>query len=75
MERLYEVLEEINPGVNYQEETRLIDDGILDSMGILSLVSEMEFTFDVEITPAELIPANFNSASAMWEMITRLKSE
>ena len=75
MEELLEILEEINPDVDYSTCTTLIDDHLLDSFAILSLVSEIEDTFDVEVSPAELIPANFNSAKSLWEMICRLKED
>ena len=55
--------------------TTLIDDHILDSFGILSLVSEIEDAFDVEVSPAELVPDNFNSAERLMAMINRLKGE
>lgn len=75
MEELIEILEEIVPGVDYANVTTLIDDHILDSFAILSLVSEIEDAFDVEVAPVELIPENFNSAKSLWAMITRLKGE
>lgn len=75
MNELIEILEEIVPGVNFENCTTLIDDQILDSFGILQLVSEIEDAFDVEIAPSELVAENFNSANALWDMITRLKGE
>lgn len=75
MEELIEILEDIKPGVDYHKCTTLIDDHILDSFGILSLVSEIEDAFEVEISPAELIPDNFNSAERLMAMIERLKGE
>lgn len=75
MEELLEILEDIQPGVDYANCKTLIDDHILDSFAILSLVSEIEDAFDVEIAPVELIPENFNSAKSLWAMIERLKEE
>lgn len=75
MNELLEILEEIVPGVDFESCTTLIDDHILDSFAILQLVSEMEDAFDVEIAPSELVAENFNSAEALWAMITRLKGE
>lgn len=75
MEKLLEILEEIQPDVNYRECTTLIDDGILDSFAILSIVSEIEDEFGVSLTPAEIIPDNFNSAESLWKMIERLKED
>ena len=73
MEKLIEMLEDLNPDVDFQQRRKLIDGGLLDSMAILSLVSDLEDEFDVEITPVELVPANFNSAAAMWNMIQRFR--
>ena len=75
MERLYEILEDIQPGVDFESETRLIDDHILSSLSILSLIAELEDEFDVTIPAVEIVPPNFNSAQAMWDMIQRLQEE
>ena len=73
MERLYEVLEDIQPGVNYKECETLIDGHFLDSLSIIALVAELEDEYDITIPAVEIIPANFNSAKAMWKMIQRLE--
>lgn len=75
MEQLLEILEDIQPDADYAACETLIDDGILDSFAILSIVSELEDTFGITITPAEIIPENFNSAKALWAMICRLQEE
>lgn len=75
MEQLLEILEDIQPGVDYENCTTLIDDEILDSFSILSLVSEIEEAFDIEVEPVELVAENFNSAQSLWEMICRLRGE
>ena len=73
MEQLLEILKDIQPDVDYENCTTLIDDELLDSFAILSIVSELEDAFDVEITPVDIIPENFNSAQALWEMVRRLQ--
>ena len=73
MERLYEILEDIQPGVNYKECETLIDGHFLDSLSIVALVAELEDEYDITIPAVEIIPANFNSAKAMWKMIQRLE--
>lgn len=75
MNELLEILEEIQPGVDYETCTTLIDDHILDSFSILSLVTEIEDAFDIEVLPAELVAENFNSAESLWNMIVRLRGE
>ena len=72
MDRLIEILEEVIPGVDVENTDRLVDDNILDSFAIISLVAELEEEYDITVSPAELIPENFNSAKALWEMVQRL---
>ena len=67
MEKLIEILEDIHPDVDYETCTDLIDGHILDSLSIISLVAELEDEFDITIPAVDIIPANFNSAAAMWK--------
>ena len=73
METLLEILNDIDDTVNWEDETDLIDDRILDSFGVISLISELEDQFEIEIDASEIVPENFNSADAMWKMIQRLQ--
>lgn len=73
MEELLEILEDINPDVDYETCETLIDDHILDSFAILSLISDIEDAFDVTVLPGEIVPANFNSAQGIWAMIQRMR--
>ncbi len=75
MDKLIEILEDIQPGVDYENNESLIDNHVLPSLSILSLVAELEDEFDITIPAVEIIPDNFNSAKAMWKMITRLQDE
>lgn len=75
MEELLEILEDIDPDNDYEHDEHLIDDGHLDSLSLLQLVSELEDNFDIQVTPTELIPANFNSAKAIWAMVQRLQQD
>ena len=73
MDELLELLEDIKPTVDFRTCTGLIDDGYLDSFDILSIVSELNDAFGIEISPVDIIPENFNSAQALWTMVERLK--
>ena len=73
METLLEILNDIDDTVNWEDETALIDDRILDSFGVISLISELEDQFEIEIDASEIVPENFNSTDAMWKMIQRLQ--
>ncbi|MCI7084860.1 phosphopantetheine-binding protein [bacterium] len=75
MDELMEILEELRPDVDFENEKALITDGVLDSFDIVALVGELNDAFDVEIKPNNLVPDNFNSAEAMWQLITKLQDE
>lgn len=75
MEKLLEILEEIKPGVDYENIDTLINDHYLDSLSILSLISELEDEFDIVIPTVEIIPDNFNSVKSMMALIKKLKEE
>ena len=72
MEALLDILQELHPDIDFETCDTLIDDQILDSIDIVSLVAEISDAFDVAIPAEELVPENFNSAQALWELIQRL---
>lgn len=73
MEELLELLKGIRPDVDFENETELIDEGILDSMDVVSIISEIDDVFGVQIRITELDPDNFNSAEAIWNLVQKLK--
>lgn len=75
MDEVLSILSEIKPDVDFTTETGLIDNTILDSFDIVQLVQELKDKFDIEISPAELIPENFNSAEAIWKMVQSLQQK
>lgn len=75
MNELIEILENLHPEVDFETCTTLIDDKILDSFDIISVISEINEEFDVVIPAEEIIPENFNSAQALYELVTRLSDE
>ena len=74
MEKLLEILQRVRPDVDFKNETLLIDDGILDSMDVVSIISELDDEFGVQIRIAELDPDNFNSLQSIWNLVQKLKS-
>lgn len=75
MEDLLRILNEIDDSIDWENEAALIDDRLLDSFGVISLVSELEDAFDIELEASEIVPENFNSVEAMWKMIERLQEK
>ena len=74
-EEIMEILTELRPDVEFENEKKLIDDGILDSFDIVSLVGELNDAFDVSINVEDLLPENFNCVEAMVELIENLQEE
>lgn len=74
MEKLLELLKGVRPDVDFENETALIDDGLLDSFDVVSIISEIDDVFGVQIRINELDPENFNSAEAIWNLIQKLKN-
>ncbi len=75
MDELIEILKDLHSDVDFDTCTTLIDDKILDSFDIVSIVSEVNDRFDVAIPAKELVPENFNSAKALWDLSSRLEED
>lgn len=75
MEELLEILRDIEPDIDYERATDLIDGKKLNSLNILTLITEICDTFDIEIGPKWMRNENFNSVSAMWDMIQAIRQE
>ena len=71
MERVIEILESVKPGVDFRKEKALVDDGILESFDIITLIAKL----NVEFTVKEVIPENFNSAEAIYNTVCKLEEE
>ena len=68
-ETLIDLLSDTCPGIDFENETALIDDGLLESLDIVAIVTEIMDAFDVVITVDDLLPENFNSVDAMLALI------
>ena len=73
MNTLLELLRDNFPSVKFEQETALIDEGILTSLDVVMLVGEISDAFDVEITADDILPENVNSAKAIYDLICRLQ--
>lgn len=71
MDDLLEILNELHPDVDFTKEEALVDDRILDSFDIVTLVAEIADAFDVQISAVDMVPENFNSVQALYELIER----
>ena len=75
MEALLKILTNLHPEVDFETSTDLVDGKIIDSFDIVSIISEINDEFDVVIPAEEIVPDNFNSAQALYELIVRLEDE
>lgn len=75
MDDIIEILSGLHPDVDFETTKTLIDDKILDSFDIVSLIAEINDTFDVAISAEEITPENFNSADAIWDLVERLMED
>ncbi len=75
MDKILKILKQIRSDVDFENETALIDDGILDSFDIVSIVSDLMEEFEIEISIDDMIPENFNSVSAISGLVDRILDE
>ena len=75
MDEIKEILQSILPDTDLDKETALFEDGILNSMDVVELISRLCETFEIELGPRDLVPENFNSAEAMWNMVQSILDE
>lgn len=74
MEELLKLLEELKPGVDFKSEENLIDDKILDSFDIVTLIASINDKFNIDFPVSYLLPENFSSASKILETINKIKA-
>ena len=75
MSELLEILQEMHDDIDFATHKTLIDDNVIDSFDIISLIAEIDDRMGVRIPPEELIPENFNSYTAISALIERLEDE
>lgn len=73
MEQLKEMLQSNFPNIDFDTETSLMSDGILDSMAVVTIIAEIENLFDVSVTMEYIQPSYFESVETMWEMVEELQ--
>lgn len=74
-EIIQDILQELHEDVDFEKEENLVDDKILDSFDLVTLVTELGEEFDIEITAQDFVPENFNSVSRLAKMVIRLLNE
>ena len=75
MDEILAILQDLHPDVDFETCDTLIDDGMLDSFDIVTIIAEISDAFDVKIGAEQIVPENFNSAEALWDLVRRLEDE
>ena len=75
MEKVLSIVELIRPDVDFAEETALIDDGVLDSFDIVSIISDLNDEYEINIRVHDLTPENFNSVKAIVKLVERKRQQ
>ena len=75
MEELIKILESVKPDIDYKSEKHLIDEELIDSLDIVTIVAKINGEFDIEFPVSEIVPENFNSAESLYATIIRLQEE
>ena len=73
-EELLQLLSSENPEIDFAASDELVDDGILDSLTIVSLIGTLSMEYGIDIPYEEIVPENFNSIDALAAMIQRLQA-
>ena len=70
-EKIVEILTELRPEFDFTEEVNFIEEGMLDSFDIVSLVDELETYFNVKIDGVDIIPENFSSIDSIEALLKK----
>jgi acyl carrier protein len=61
-------------GIPLSDESSLLEQGIIDSTGVLELVGFIEDSFDIAIDDAEMVPQNLDSIAAIAKFVQGKKN-
>lgn len=75
MERLIKILSEVKPGVDFEHTNNLVEDGIIDSFDIVTIIAAINEEFDIEFPVMEVMPETFNDVESLYKVIQRLEEE
>ena len=75
MKELLDILNKVKSGIDYVNEKHLVSDELIDSLDVMTIVTEICDEFDVEILPMDVVPENFESVEATWQLIMRLQED
>lgn len=72
-EQIIKILNQVKPGVDYENEKELISNEVIASFDLIMLVSLLNNEFDINISVGDLIPENFENIESIEKLINSLK--
>ncbi len=75
MNEIIDILTELHDDVDFTTEEGLVENGILNSLDIVAIITEINDRMDVRIPAEEILPENFDSAEAIWALVQRLDED
>ena len=73
MEELLEILKDVRDDIDFENTVNLVSDKILTSFDIIQLISTLDDEYDIQIPASEIVPANFDTAQAIYSLVQKLK--
>ena len=71
MEQIKKILTEIRPEFDFESSSDFIEDGFLDSFVLVTLVAELDETFNISIDGLDIVPENFMSVETIAEVVKK----
>lgn len=66
------LLQEVLPAIDFTSSEFLVDEGILDSLSLMTIISELSVEYGISIPYGEIVPQNFNSLDSITMLVKRL---
>lgn len=70
-ERVVKIIRENRPDLEFNDDTRFVDDGLIDSFDVITFVSAFDKAFDISINGEDITPDNFNTLDSIVKMLKR----
>ena len=70
-EKVISILSGLRPEFNFETSSNFVEDGMLDSFDIVTLVTELEENFNIDIDGEDIIPENFSSVESILSLIEK----
>lgn len=74
-EKFKDILNSVKPEILEESSSDLVEDGIIDSLDIMTIISKCEEAFEIDFDPDDILPENFASPEAIWRLIVKYMAE